>query len=415
MTTETLPLTETRSNYRWVMLAMCALTPTFVVTLPNLSLPPMFTIISNDLGLSLVQIGTIWGVMIGFAGIFFALIGGTLGDRFGTRRTIVVACLLTGLFGMSRGLAVDFGTLLISSLLFGFAQAIIPVMMFKVARQWFPPERLGMASGVISAGFAGGLTLGPLLSTSLILPALGGWRQVVVFFGGLAIFFAILWLVLHPSQTRGANDTTPQSSLLENVRHVVRLRNVLILGLGGMGISACFSGFTGYLPTYLKAVGWADLDADRALSAFFLMSLISVVPLSILCDRLQLRRGFLIFAACVLATGIGSLALVHSSLVVYVIAATGIVFDAFMAISGATVLEVRGVGLTYAGTALGISTMIRNTGGFFAPPLGNSLAVYGPSVPFLFWGAMGFFAVFMFTFVLKMQPRQSESEALEAI
>ncbi len=407
MTTETLPLTETRSNYRWVMLVMCALTPMFVVTLPNFSLPPMFSIISADLDLTLVQIGTVWGVMIGLAGIFFALIGGTLGDRFGSRRTLFVSCLLTGLFGLSRSIATDFNTLLISSLLFGFAQAIIPVMMFKVARQWFPANQLGMASGVISAGFAGGLTLGPLLSTSVILPALGGWRQVVIFYGVIAIAFAIVWLIVHPSQKRDTNDSTPQSSLLQNVRYVLKLRNVLILGLGSLGISACFAGFTGYLPTYLKTVGWADLDADRALSAFFLMSLLAVVPLSILSDRWHLRRRFLIFASFILATGIGSLGLVDPSLVVIIIAATGIVFDSFMAISNATVLEVEGVGFVYAGTALGISTMIRNSGGFFSPPLGNSLAVYGPSVPFLFWGLMGFFAVFMFAFVLKMPQAKS--------
>lgn len=409
MTTEPLALSQTKSNYRWVMLAMCALTPPFVVTLPNLSLPPMFATISQELGLSLVQMGTIWGIM-SLAGIFFALIGGTLGDRFGTRTSLVIGCLLTGLFGLMRSFAVDFTSLLITSLFYGFAQAIISLMLFKVIRQWIPSEQLGMASGVISAGFATGLMLGPLLSTSVILPALGGWRQVLVLYGLIAIGFSLLWLVIHPATSQHTTAQTERLSLGQSLRHVTRLRGVWILGLSSLGIMACFRGFTGYLPTYLKTIGWAELEADRALAAFFVTSLVCVVPLSILSDRLHIRRGFLIVASLILGTGIGSLTFVESGLILIVVAATGIVFDAFMAIYNASVLEVEGVGYLYAGTAMGFSRMIRNLGGTISPPLGNSLAIYGPSIPFLFWGGMGLFAMLMFIFVLKTPPAKPHND-----
>jgi predicted MFS family arabinose efflux permease len=409
MVTNPLAASQTKNSYRWVMLALCALTPLSVVTLPGMSLPPMFATISQDLGLSLVEVGTVWGIG-SFTGIFFALIGGTLGDRFGTRATLFVSCLLAGVFGFTRSLAVDFGTLLIASLLFGIFQAIIPIMLFKVARRWFPPEQLGMASGVISAGFASGLMLGPLLSTSVILPTLGGWRQVLAFYGGIAVVLSLLWLIVHPvDQTNGA-ARAPRIPFADSLRHVISLRNLWILGIGGLGINACFQGFTGYLPTYLKTIGWADLDADRALAVFFLSSLIAVVPLSILSDRLHLRRGFLIFAASVLSTGIILLAFVQGSTVLLVVGITGIIFDGFMAILNASVLEVKGVGHLYAGTALGFATTIRNLGGTFSPPLGNSLAAIAPNIPFLFWGGMGLFAVFMFAFMLKMQPSTPEQE-----
>jgi predicted MFS family arabinose efflux permease len=404
MLTNLLAARQSSSNYRWLMLTLCALTPLFVVTLPNMSLPPLFATIAQDLNMSLVEVGMIWG-MVSFTGIFVSLIGGTLGDRFGTRITLVTACLLTGSFGLTRSFAVDFTTLLLTTLLFGIFQGLIPVLLFKVARQWFPTEQLGMASGVISAGFAGGLTLGPLLSTSVILPALGGWRQVLVFYGSIAIALSLIWLALHPVEQQTEANRQPRLSLGESLRHVMGLRNVWILGIGGLGIMACFQGFTGYLPTYLKAIGWAELDADRALAAFFVMSLTFVIPLSILSDRLRWRRGFLIFAALVLSFGIGSLSIIEGSLIVLVIAATGIVFDSFMAIMNASVLEVEGVNHIYAGTAVGFSTMIRNLGGTFSPPVGNSLTAIGLNIPFLFWGGMGLFGVCMFAFVLKSKKR----------
>ncbi len=408
-----LTLRQSSSNYRWVMLILCALTPLLVVTLPNMSLPPLFATMSEDLGLSLVEVGTIWGAG-SFAGIFFALVGGTLGDRFGTRATLFATCLMTGVLGLARSFAVDFTTLLIAALLFGIFQAIIPVMLFKLARQWFPPEQLGMASGVISSGFASGLLLGPLLSTSLILPTLGGWRQVLLFYGVIAIAMSLVWLVVHPAEHQAEASRPLRAGFSASLRHVIGLRELWILGIGGLGVTACFQGFSGYLPTYLKSIGWADLDADRALAAFFMTSVLAVVPLSMLSDRLRLRRSFLIFATLVLSVGIGLLSIIDGSLILLTIAATGIIFDSLMAISNASVLEVEGLDGVYAGTAIGFATMIRSLGGTFSPPVGNGLAVFGYNIPFLFWGAMGLFGVFMFAFVLKSrQTAPTEAGSIE--
>lgn len=402
---------QTRGAYRWVVLLLCAITPMFVVTLPAMSLPPLFTSIAADLNLTLVEVGMVWGVG-SFIGIFFALIGGTLGDRFGSRATLFACCLGAGLFGLTRAFAQDFVALLLTTLVFGIFGAIIPVMLFKVARAWFPPHQLGMASGVISSGFATGLMLGPLLSTSVIAPTLGGWRQVLVFYGVIAIVISLLWLLVHPP-TQKAESSAPRVSFMDSLRFVMRLRTVWILGIGGLGINACFAGFTGYLPTYLKSVGWQPLDADQALAAFFLASLCAVIPLSILSDRFRLRRGFLIFGAAVLATGIGSLSVIDTSLIVVTIAITGLVFDSFMAILNASVLEADGLTDVYAGTAIGFATMIRNLGGAFSPALGNSLVPLGASVPFLFWGGMALFTVLMFVFVLK--PHKTSAPTAEPV
>jgi predicted MFS family arabinose efflux permease len=412
MLTNPLAIYQTRSAYRWVILLLCALTPLFVVTLPAMSLPPLFTSIAADLNLTLVEVGMVWGVG-SFIGIFFALIGGTLGDRFGSRATLFACCVGAGIFGLTRAFAQDFSALLLTTLVFGIFGAIIPVILFKVAREWFPPHQLGMASGVISSGFATGLMLGPLLSTSVIAPTLGGWRQVLIFYGIVAIVIGLLWLLVHPVTQKGTPGAAPRVSFMDSLRFVMRLRNVWILGIGGLGINACFAGFTGYLPTYLKSIGWQPLDADQALAAFFLASLCAVIPLSILSDRFRLRRSFLIFGAAVLATGIGSLSVIDTSLIVVTIAITGLVFDSFMAILNASVLEVDGLTGVYAGTAIGFATMIRNLGGAFSPALGNSLVPLGASVPFLFWGGMALFTVAMFVFVLK--PHKSSTPIADPV
>ena len=130
-------------SYKWLILALSALTFTFVVAIPQMSLPVLFDEISSDLGLSLVQVGWIWGAG-SVLGIFVGLIGGPLGDRFGSRRTLAVACFFMGIAGAARGLSNSFAMLTITTLLTGFAQWSIPMNVHKTCGVWFYNEQLGI-------------------------------------------------------------------------------------------------------------------------------------------------------------------------------------------------------------------------------------------------------------------------------
>ncbi|MDX1437695.1 MAG: MFS transporter, partial [Anaerolineales bacterium] len=164
--------TRNQSGYRWVMLAVAALTGMLVYAVPALSLPVLFPEISGELGLDIVQVGVIWAVS-SLTSVFIVLLGGILGDRFGTRRVLVLACALAGVFGGLRGLAGSYYSFLAISFLLGLVQPVIPINLHKMAGEWFPRRQLGLATAVISTGFAAGLMIGSLLSASVLSPALG--------------------------------------------------------------------------------------------------------------------------------------------------------------------------------------------------------------------------------------------------
>ena len=107
--------------YKWLVLILGTFTFTFVVAVPSMSLPVLFDEISADLSLNLVQIGWIWG-MGSVLGILVGLIGGSVGDRFGPRRTLAVACILMGIAGAARGFSNSFAMLAFTMLITGFAQ-----------------------------------------------------------------------------------------------------------------------------------------------------------------------------------------------------------------------------------------------------------------------------------------------------
>ncbi len=372
---------------KWIVLTLATLTGMLVLAMPLLALPVLFTEIADDLGLSLLQIGFVWGTA-SLAGMLTSLPAGTLGDRFGPRRTLSLACLLIGLFGALRALSFDYVSFMGTVLLHGLVTPAIAPNVHKTAGSWFPKRR-GLAAGVVSAGFALGLALGSSLSASVLSPLLGGWDMVLLFYGVLAVIMSGMWFFLYPQSAHATHKEPKKRAFIQSLRHVMRSRELWLIGLGSLCFWACVRGFVGYLPLYLKTIGWNPVLADQTLAIFYAVSLIGVLPLSIASDRFGIRRGLMILAVSVLALGVFIFSFAEGLILWLAVIMAGIFFDAYMAIHQATAQEVDGIGFTFAGTALGFISTLREVGGFLSPPIGNALAEFGLGVPFIFWGMMG--------------------------
>lgn len=384
------------SNYRWVILAMITVTGFVGIGFPTTSLSVLFSEVAESLQLDLFQVGLIWGIGT-FMGIFTSLIGGPLIDYIGTRRSVIGICLMIGIFGALRGLATDFWTLFIFSFLLGIIQPTLPINLIKLNVQWFAPKQLGLSSGIISFGFATGLLSGARFGATYLSPMLGGWRNVIFVTGVAAFIIGVIWIFVHPAEKRDSHSKLDWSSLLGGVRTVAQFRNLWILGFVGLGLLGLMRGVVGYVPSYLREIGWAGVDADTAISLFFFSSLIGVVPLSYLSDRIRNRRFIMIFAALAMTTGTTMMFFANgNSMWVFVaMVIAGFTFDAFMAVQNASMSRIDGIPMTLVGTALGFGIMLRNVGSTASPPLGNSLAETGLVLPFLVWAGLGLFALVM--------------------
>jgi MFS family permease len=365
-----------------------------------MAMPVLFAEMGQDLGLSLVQIGTVWGT-VSLAGLFTGLAGGAIGDRFGPRRTLALGCLALGITGALRGLSTDFAALASTVFLSGLVATTLPVNLHKACGAWFSGKRLGLANGVVAAGMALGFMTGSLISATFLSPWLGGWRRVLFFYGGVAVLLSIPWAFTRdapsPDPSSGSPMDTP--SLRRALSHVTRLPNVWLLGLALLGVGGCVQGMLGYLSLYLREIGWAAARADAALASFHAISLALVFPLALLSDRLGSRKPLLIAASVLITLGVGLLAVVQGAAVWIAVLMAGAVRDGFMAIFMTAVTELDGVGIAYAGTAMGLALTLSRLGGLIAPPLGNSLARYALPLPFLFWAAMALLGLATLWFV----------------
>ncbi len=387
-------------SYRWYVLTLAALTDTFAIAVPMMSMPVLFKEISEDLDLNLVQLGTVWGVG-GLGAICVLLIGGVLGDRFGIKRVLSVTCFLAGLTGAMRGLSGSFISLTATTLLFSLLYSTIPVNVHKTCAIWFPGRQLALANGVVTVGMALGFTVAAMISATILSPLLGGWRNVIFLYGAISIAVSILWLLTRsePSQVESSTGNASTAPFRQTLLRLVHIRGLWLLGFILLGQMGSVQGMLGYLPLYLRNIGWMPASADGALAAFNVASMIGAIPIALLSDRLGSRKVILFTATVMTAIGVGLLSIAGGALVWVSVIIAGSVRDGFMAVLVSAIIETEGVGATYAGTAVGLVLTLSHLGMIVSPPVGNSFASINLGLPFIFWAALAAAALISFYFV----------------
>ncbi|MCP4420955.1 MAG: MFS transporter [Chloroflexi bacterium] len=179
----------------------------------------------------------------------------------------------------------------------------------------------------------------------------------------------------------------------------MRLRDVWILCIATAGVSGCVNGALGFLPLYLRDLGWEPAIADSALASFHAASMLFAIPIALLSDRIGSRRRVLMAAALLIGMGTGLLGFASGALISVAVLVAGAARDGFMATTMTTIIEVKGVGARFAGSATGLVMSVMGIASVLAPPVGNWLAKFGTGLPFLFWASLAFFGFVPYLFL----------------
>jgi len=400
------------SGKRWYVVGLGATINLIVFAMATACMPVLFSEIADELGLSIVQVGTVWGVG-SVAGIFSILAAGSLADRFGAKRILTIGCLLAGIFGALRGFSDSFTTLAITSLLFGFASEAIPVVVIKNTSLWFHDRGLGTAQGIITACVGGGMMLGAMLSATVMSPLLGGWKNVMFFYGGISVLVGIICFLTIPDPSRlETAGSTVSRAPRQALSHVSRIRGVWLIAIAMMGFAGCNKGLMGYLPIYLRNSGWTAAGADGALAALNAAGTAAAIPLTLLSDKLGLRKALLLPGLIITVIGVGLLSVVNGPAVWLLAIMAGVFRDMIWAMAATVTVETEGIGPVYAGTAVGIVHAFTRVGYTFSPPAGNSLVLIYEGLPFVFWAGLSALALVAFLFVKETGKRRRTDTAL---
>lgn len=345
--------------------------------------------------------GTIWG-MDPLAGVVVGLVSGLLIDRFGIKWTLASTCVLAGITGAARGLSTGFSSMMATMFMFGLLVAMMPTLIPKVTAVWFRGKNLALANGVLSMGMTSGSMIGTMFSATVLSPLLGGWTNVLILYGVPPVLLGILWWLTgkEPDKLDPKADKISEVPFKEAMQHVMSLKGIWCIGIAFFGAYGAFVGITGYLPTYLREIGWTTGAADSALTLVIGATAVTSIPIALLSNKLGSRKKVLIPALIILIVTLGLIPVVDGVMIWGLMVVYGLVQGAMFPLFIVIQIEQKGVGARYAGTAVGLTTSLGMIGAFAAQPLGlNLIQYFGEGAPLFFWAGLYFISIIGFFYV----------------
>jgi predicted MFS family arabinose efflux permease len=249
-----------------------------------------------------------------------------------------------------------------------------------------------------------------MFSATVLSPWLGGWRYVLFLFGAPAIIVGLLWLVAgrEPGASELPAPIVSEVPFRRALLHVIRIKEVWMIGLISLSQWGSNSGLVGYLPLYLRGIGWTPTSADSAITVLTGVSCIGTIPVVFLSDRLGMRKGVLVLSIIIMSISLGLLPFVHGSAVWGLLIINSLLRSGGSALLIVLIFEIKSIGSTYGGSAIGLASTIGMFGAFFAPPLGNSLVHLDIGMPFILWAILSALALPGFFFIKEHRKLKGE-------
>src|SRR3990172_4088352 len=219
-------------------------------------------------------------------------------DTFGIRVAVGIGAVLTGVFGLLRGLAAPSYTLvLISQIGIAIGQPFILNAITTVAARWFPIRERATASGLGSLAIYLGIVVGLALAPRLTLQY--GIGSMLVFYGIVAAIAALLFFVL--AKERPATPPCPpelevRSLVLDGLKQIFRNKDfllLLIIFFVGLGT---FNAVTTWIEDILRPRGFSSTQAGMIGGLMIAGGILGALVLPSLSDRYRKRTPFIILA-----------------------------------------------------------------------------------------------------------------------
>ena len=364
------------SSYRWWLLgALCGIYIGF--GLVSTSLAPLVGVISDDLGLSRAQMGTILGAwQLMYLG--WAVPAGRLLGRVGMRWGLLLGIALIVASGVARAAATGWVSLFAAVAVFGFGGPLVSIGTPALVSAWFTGDQRGPATGIAVSGPVIGSVLSLLLTNSVLMPLTGDrWRAVVLIHTAAAAAAGVVWLVVtaRPPADRvrpwhgGSGPVAGSRQLLG----VPIMRLMLVLAVGTFFINHAFRN---WLPEMLRDSGLTAAEAGVWAAIPSLLGLAGgvMVPRFATADR---RR--MVLAACYTVMGLGVLSLIGDFTVLAVVGLVGIgmVRSAVGPVAMLFLMDSPRVGPTNMAPAAGLYFTAGEVGGVTGPLAVGLLATGG--------------------------------------
>ena len=226
-------------GYRWVVLAAFMLV-VVVNQLLWITFAPITSNAARYYGVSDLSIGLLsMSFMVVY--IVMSIPASWAIDTHGIRVAVGIGAVLTGVFGLIRGLAAaDYTWVLISQIGIAIGQPFILNAITKVAARWFPIGERATASGFGSLAIYLGILLGLALTPYLTIAS--GIAGMLVIYGIVSAIVAIIFFGLareQPPTPPCSPDQEARSLVFDGLKQTLRKRDfafLMLIFFVGLGV-----------------------------------------------------------------------------------------------------------------------------------------------------------------------------------
>lgn len=230
-------------------------------------------------------------------------------DTYGIRIGVGIGAVLTGVFGLLRGIYTDNYTfVLIFQIGIAIGQPFLLNAITKLAANWFPVKERATASGLgtlsMYIGISAGMVITPFLSKYY------GMQGTLFIFGIVSVIGALIFLVLakdKPPTAPCSTDQEERSLIFDGMKDAFKNRQfylLLIVFFIGLGV---FNSLATWIEDILSPRGFSPEQAGIVGGVMIFGGIIGALILPILSDHFSNRIFFIklaLIGATVGLTGI---------------------------------------------------------------------------------------------------------------
>jgi len=282
--------------YRWVILTVFMIV-VGINQLMWITFAPITSIAAEYYKVSDIKIGLLSMIFM-IVYIIISFPASWVIDTYGVRAGVGIGAVLTGVFGMLRGLyASDYTMVLISQIGIAIGQPFIMNAITALAARWFPIHERATASGLGTLasylGVVAGMTLTPYMT---IHSGMGGMLNS---YGIASLIAAIVFFSLikeKPPTAPCRPDQEERLLVLDGLKQTLRKRNfiwLMLIFFVGLGV---FNSVATWIEDILRPRGFSVTQAGITGGVMIAGGIIGALILPILSDHHRKRIPFIIIA-----------------------------------------------------------------------------------------------------------------------
>lgn len=358
---------------RSILIALVVAFATFAGSYSQFQLPPLQSQVMDTVGLTESQYVSAFSSPM-LPGLLLSLVAGVLIDRYGFRKMIFLALIVSFVGALGRTVCHSYVPFWIAMAFTGVTPTFVQSNNAKIMSHYFPPEKISFAIGVVMLGGASASFFGS--ATTHLFPST---TAAYIFSGILVAVATALWLscIKEKKTAETAQISEPQVSVGEALRAVVRSGKVWRVGLCMFFVESYFMSISSTAPSALMELGYQPGTAGLLAGILSIGSPLGGLfgaPLAVRTGRPKLCM--MVLAGITLVTFPLLWDADSAFLCGLAFFLVGFCFGTCLVTANSLPIRFPEVGQRYAGTAGGLINTILMAGGFFIPsfvitPLAN--------------------------------------------